>query len=141
MMKFVPPRLRMPARMIVFGSAAVVIAVIAYGWVSVLFLVPFILAAAAGYYLWGGRDSDTAAMIRQQTDERQQNFQLKVQALIGRVMSAAAAVAYLVAVAVKATIWPFAIFVALPALSLFAGWVIYREHGGGRDSSSGVENI
>ncbi len=99
------------------------------------YLVPFILAAAAGYYAWAGRDTDMAAVIRHQADERQAYRQLEMQALVGKVMSVAAVVAYLAAFAVKATLWPFAIFVALPGLTLFAGWVIYREHGDGQTTT------
>ena len=133
MMKSIPPRLRKPVQMIVVGAAATVFAVALYGWVAALYLGPFVLVAAAGWYMVGRRDSDLAAMARRQVDERQAYRQLKMQALVGKVMTVAAVVAFLIAIAVKATLWPFFVFVALPGLAGLAGWVIYREHGEGRE--------
>jgi hypothetical protein len=43
-------------------------------------------------------------------------------------MTLASAIGYLVAVAVKAPLWPFAIALGLAGVSQLAGWVIYREH-------------
>ena len=90
---------------------------------------PVIVVGGVGYYVWSGRDSDSAAMLRRQVDERQAYRQLKIQALVG----GGAAVAYLAAFAAKATLWPFVIFLALFVVALLAGWVIYRERGDGRD--------
>jgi hypothetical protein len=137
MMRPVPPRLRAPLIMLAGGAVVAAVAVAAYGWGSLLRLGPVIIVSAAGYYVWGGRDSDSAAMIRYQVDERQAYRQLKILALVGRVMGGGAAVAYLVAVAAKATLWPFAIFLALFGVATLAGWVIYREPGGGQDESPG----
>lgn len=136
MNRSIRPRLRTPLKMIAGGLVTIAITVAVYGWVTVAVLGPIVVIAAAGYYLWGGRDSDVGALIGHKADERQVNLQLKMQALVGKVMSVAAAVAYLVAFAVKATLWPFGIFIALPALTLFAGWVIYRDHGGDQDVGS-----
>jgi hypothetical protein len=47
-------------------------------------------------------------------------------------MGVGAAVAYLAAFAAKSTLWPFAVFLALFVVALLAGWVIYREPGGGQ---------
>lgn len=135
MMNSIPPRLRTPVMMIIFGAVFAAIAVAAYGWGSLLHLGPVIVAGPAAYYVWGGRDSDSAAMIRRQVDERQAYRGLKIQAVVGRVMSIGASVAFLAAWAAKATLWPFEIFLALFAVALFAGWVITREHGDGRDDS------
>lgn len=134
MMRLVPPRLRAPLIMLVGGP---VIAVAGYGWGSLLRLGPVIIVSAAGCYVWSGRDSDSAAMIRYQVDERQAYRQLKILALVGRVMGIGAAVAYLAAIAAKATLWPFAIFLGLFGVATLAGWVIYREPGGGQDESPG----
>ncbi len=65
------------------------------------------LVVAAGLWLVAGRDSDAGAITRRQVDERQAWQRLQVQALVGRVLAVAVAIAYLVAVAGKATLWPF----------------------------------
>ncbi len=131
MTKGIPPRLRAPLRVGAVGVAAGAAAVAAHGWGSPVYLVlvPFVVLLALGYYAWGGRDSDTAAVLRREVDERQAYRRLRVQALVGRVMSLAVAAAYLVAVGVRATLWPFGIALALPVLATAAGWVRYREHG------------
>lgn len=137
MMRSIPPRLRSPLIMLACGAVLAAVAVAAYGWGSLLRLGPVIILAPALYYVWGGRNSDPAAMIRYQADERQAYRQLRIQAVVGRVMSGGASIAFLAAWAAKATLWPFAIFLALSVVALLAGWVITRERGEGRDERSG----
>ncbi len=137
MMRSIPPRLRAPLMMLVFGVAVAAVAAAAYGWGSLLRLGPVIILGPAVYYVWGGRDSDSAAMVRHQVDERQAYRQLRIGAVVGRVMSIGACVAFLAAWAAKATLWPFEIFLALFVVALFAGWVITRERGDSRDNSRG----
>ena len=137
MMRSIPPRLRAPLMMIVFGAVFAAVAVAGYGWGSLLHLGPVIIAGPVVYYVWGGRNSDSAAMIRQQPDERQAYRGLKIQAVVGRVMSIGASIAFLAAWAAKATLWPFEIFLAIFVVALVAGWVITREHGDGRDDGPG----
>ena len=137
MMRSIPPRLRAPLMMIVFGAVFAAVAVAGYGWRSLLHLGPVIAAGPVVYYVWGGRNSDSAAMIRQQPDERQAYRGLKIQAVVGKAMSIGTCVAFLAAWAAKATLWPFEIFLALFAVALLAGWVITRERGDGRDDSPG----
>ena len=137
MMRSIPPRLRAPLMTLVFGAVFAAAAVAGYGWGSLLHLGPVIIAGPAVYYVWGGRNSDSAAMIRQQPDERQAYRGLKIQAVVGRVMSIGASVAFLAAWAAKATLWPFEIFLALFVVGLLAGWVITRERGDGPDDSPG----
>ncbi len=137
MMRAIPPRLRAPLMMLVFGAVFAAAAVAGYGWGSLLHLGPVIIAGPVVYYVWGGRNSDYAAMIRQQLDERQAYRRLKMQAVVGTVMSSGAGIAFLAAWAAKATLWPFEIFLALFAVAFLAGWVITRERGDGRDDSPG----
>jgi hypothetical protein len=68
-------------------------------------------------------------------------MQLKVAALQGKVMAGAASATYLVVVLGKDTglwpqldVWPFAIPLAVSGVSGLAGWVAYRERGGGDDA-------
>jgi len=137
MLKFLPPRLRIPVRMFVGGSVMTVVGVIISGWVAAAFLVPFVIIVTVWYYHLGGGDSDVAAVVLGQGDERQAYRRLRMQALVGRVLSMAVAVISVVAVAVKATLWPIAVLVALLPLTLLAGWVLYREHPGGREQQVG----
>jgi len=137
MMRSIPPRLRAPLMMLAFGAVFAAVAAAAYGWASLLHLGPVIAAGPVVYYVWGGRDSDSAAMVRQQVDERQAHRGLKIQAVVGRVMSIGASVAFLAAWAAKATLWPFEIFLALFVIALVAGWVMTRERGDGRDDGPG----
>jgi hypothetical protein len=129
MKTFIPARLRAPTIMVIGGAAVVITVGTVHGWSSSASAVPVVILAAIGYYLWAGRDSDTGAVIRHQADERQAALRVKAQALVGQVMSLAAVVTYLIAVAAKATLWPFAILVCLPAATFAAGWLIYRDHG------------
>ena len=137
MMRSIPPRLRAPLTMLAFGAVFAAVAVAAYGWGSLLHLGPVIIAGPAVYYVWGGRNSDSAAMIRRQVDERQAYRELKIQAMVGRIMGAGAGIAFLAAWAAKATLWPFEVFLALFVVALVAGWVITRERGDSRDDSPG----
>ena len=137
MMSSIPPRLRAPVYMLVGGAAIDVIAGAAWGWGSLVSLGPITVAAAVGYYVLAGRDSDFSAMLRDQADERQAYRRLKIQALVGRVMTAAVAIGYLAAAVAKATLWPFAIFVALAGVTFLAGWLVYREHSGAGEQQVG----
>jgi hypothetical protein len=139
-MRFLRPRLRIPAQMVALGAVLAVIFGAVQGWgVAVVMLVSF-SALAAGYYVWGGKDTDRGAIVGSRADERQASLQMKVTALQGKVMTAAAALTYVVVVVGRATfwpkvtVWPFAIPVVLAGLSGGAGWVIYRERGGGDDA-------
>jgi hypothetical protein len=140
MMRFLRPRLRVPVAVAVVGTAANAAVVVSQGWTTAIYVeIPW-LALAVGYYVWGGKDTDVGAVIGSRADERQASLEMKVTALQGKVMTAAAVVAFLIAVAVKATIWPFAIFVVLAGLSGFAGWAIYRQDGGGQDDGVDAEH-
>jgi len=129
MLKFLPPRLRAPVYMLVVGTIAIAVGVSTYGWVTVPMVGPVLLVIVIWYYVAGGRDTDYGAMLRRQSDERQSYRWLKMQALTGKVMSVAAAIGYLVAIAAKATLlWPFGVALGLVAVSQLAGWVLYRNH-------------
>jgi len=65
---------------------------------------------------------------RHQLDERQSQDRLKVQALVGRVLSAAVAVAYIAASAANTALWPWAVLLGLMAISFISGRLIYGEH-------------
>jgi hypothetical protein len=137
MMRSIPPRLRAPLTMLVGGTVIDAVMVAAYGWGALISLGPLTLAAAAGYYVLTGRDIDFAAMLRRQDDERQAYRRLKIQALVGRITTLAAAIALLAAIAAKITLWPFYVFLTVPGITFLAGWAIYREHGDGAGQQAG----
>lgn len=64
MVNRIPPRLRAPVTILMSAVVCVAVAVSVYGWVSVLYLGPFALVAATGYYVLAGRGTDMAAMLR-----------------------------------------------------------------------------
>jgi hypothetical protein len=137
MKRFVPPRLRAPVSMLVGGAVITAIVVPAHGWGTLATLAPLTVVLAVGWYLSGGRDSDFGALMRDKADERQAYRRLKTQALVGIVMSAAVGVAYLAALAAKATLWPLGILIFVPGVTFIVGWVVYREPGGGQGESPG----
>jgi L-alanine-DL-glutamate epimerase-like enolase superfamily enzyme len=137
MTRSIPPRLRAPVYMILGGGMIDALAVAAWGWGSLASLGPLTVAGAIGSYVLARRDSDFAAMLRDQADERQTYRRLKIQALVGRITTLAAVVAYLAAAVAKATLWPFAIFVAVPGVAFLLGWVVYRERNDGREQQVG----
>ena len=137
MMRSIPPRLRAPVIMLVGGAVIDAVAVAAWGWGSLVSLGPLTVLAAVGYYVLAGRDSDFASMLREQADERQVYRRLKIQALVGRITTLAAATAFLAAVAAKITLWPFFIFLTVPNVTFLAGWLIYREHPGAGEQQIG----
>jgi hypothetical protein len=137
MMKFLPPRLRAPVLMLAGGAVICAVAVIGWGWRSLISLGPVTIISVVGYYVLGGRDSDFAAMLREQADERQAYRRLKIQALVGRVTTLAATTAFLAAIAAKATLWPFYIFITVPGVTFLAGWLVYREHPGTGEQQAG----
>ena len=137
-MRSVPPRLRAPVSMLVGGAVIAAVAVPAHGWGTL------VTSRDRSPSSWqpggtcaGGRDSDFGALIRDKADERQAYRRLKTQALVGIVMSVAVGVAYLAALAAKATLWPLGILIFVPGVTFIVGWAIYREPGGGQDESPG----
>ena len=103
----------------------------AYGWISVVEMMPVVVAVAAAFFFLGGREGDAGAIVRHQPDERQAGQQLRVQAFVGRTMSVTAAGAYLIAVLAGATLWPYAVVLGVMVVSFVVGWAIYGERTSG----------
>lgn len=122
------PRLRAPALLAVLSVIPLAIGAATYGWSSLADIVPVVLVVIAALYLWSGRDTDTGALLRREPDERQIHQRLQVQALVGRVLSGAVALAYLIAVAANATLWPWAAMLGVVLVAFVAGRVLYGEH-------------
>lgn len=62
---------------------------------------PILLVVGTFLFVTAGRDTDYGAALRFQFDERQQLARLKTQALVGRVLSIAVAIAYAVVLATQ----------------------------------------
>ncbi len=127
MRRSLPPRWRAPIVLAAAAVAALILGGASHGWASAAYLSPVLVVLIVGCYLWAGRDSDSAAVMRRQPDERQAVIRLKVQAFVGRALSVAVALAYLIAVTTNATLWPFAALLAVLAVSFLTAWLIYRE--------------
>jgi hypothetical protein len=127
MMKSVPPRLRRPLLVLVIGVVALVVIGAIHGWAAVAYIAPIVVVLVIGYYVWGGRDSDLAAIIRLEPDERQADLLIRVEALVGRVLSLAVLVAYIVAISTHVRLWPFAVLLAVPVGAGAIGWAFYHE--------------
>lgn len=56
-------RLVAPAIMIIFGAGLAAAASAAQSWGAAIPIAVIAVVAAAGYYVWGGRDSDMGAMF------------------------------------------------------------------------------
>jgi hypothetical protein len=135
MKRSIPPRLRAGAILVIGAVIVLVIGGATHGWATVGDIAPIPIAIVVAFYLLSGRDSDTGALIRREIDERQAYQRLQVQALVGRVLAAAVAVAYIAASASKVALWPWAVLLGLMALSFLGGRLLYGEHLGGRRPS------
>jgi hypothetical protein len=124
-MRFARGRLRAPLLLLVFGSMMAAVFAVAQGWRSGLATEATVLVGALAYYLASGRDDDMAALIRHDTDERQTSVKVRAQALAGRVVTAAIAIAFVIAVAVRAPVWPFAVLSVVAGGSFAVGLAIY----------------
>jgi MFS family permease len=128
MKRSISPRQRATAILAVGAAIVVAIGGATHGWATLVDIVPIPVILVGAFYVLGGRDSDTGAVVRHQLDERQAYERLKVQALVGRVLSVAVAVAYIAASAAKSALWPWAILLGLMAISFIGGRLIYGEH-------------
>lgn len=135
MTRSIPPRWRAPAILTVAVLASLVAGGATHGWKTVLYVLPIPLAVLVFMYVNAGRDTDYGASLRFQLDERQRLQRLQKQALVGRVLSLAVVIGYPVALAVGATIWPWAVLLGVIAVSFVAGQLAYSERGGGGDAT------
>lgn len=133
-MNALPPRLRPPIIFVLVALVPLLTGGAAYGWASTVFVVPIVVAAAVVIYLAAGRDDDVGAVVRHQADERQADRRLRVQALVGRVMALAVAVAYSIAVATRSTLWPYGVLLGVLVAALLVGWLRYGDRGLSADS-------
>ncbi len=127
------PRMRAPLIVLAGAVIAVIAGGTAYGWSSVPYMAPVLAITVLVPYVLGGRDSDVGAAFRGHVDERQHLQRLKIQALVGRILSVAVAAGYAVAVATHTLLWPWAVLLGIFAIAFVGGWFIYGEPGGTGD--------
>jgi hypothetical protein len=132
----ISPRLRAPALLAAAAVVALAIGGATHGWASVADVVPIPILAVAALFVLGRRDTDPGAAVRRQLDERQAEQRLKVQALVGRVLSLAVAIGYIVASATRASLWPWAILLGLLGVSFLGAWLAYGERGSSRNQDA-----
>jgi hypothetical protein len=122
-------RLRAPAAMIAGGAALAAADAVGRGWKQAIGVVVIAVIAAIGYYIVGGRDSDFGAMVGQKVDERQNLLRTRAQALAGVVVAFTAVVGYVVAIALRDPVWPFALFAGVDAAAFIVGLAIFGARG------------
>ena len=123
-------RLAAPVIMIIGGTGFTAATAAAYGWVAAIAVAAVAVVAAVGYYVWGGRDSDMGAMFGARVDERQSLLRTRAQALALLAGTVAGLVGFMVALALKDPVWPFALILGIEVVTFIAGLAIYRvrEH-------------
>jgi len=122
-----PGRLTAPAIAVIGGAGLALADGIAYGRTAGLSVAVVAVVAAIGYYIWGGRDSDTGAMIGRQVDERQRLLRMRAQSLALLAGTVVGLVGYMVAVARKDTVWPFVLILGVEAVAFVVGRAIYAD--------------
>jgi hypothetical protein len=111
------------ALVLAWFAAFAAAAAIGQGWGAALPLAVAAIPMAFVYYIWGGRDSDFAAMlIGVRADERQALVRTKARAVAGIAMFVAAAICGISALALAHTggwvrNWPFAMVAVVGAIS------------------------
>ena len=100
-----------------------------HGWSGVAYVLPIPIVLVVTLFVLGGRDTDAGALIRRELDERQAHERLEVQALVGRVLSIAVAIAYTIAWATGTTLWPWGAMLGLMVIAFIGGRLLYAEHG------------
>jgi len=122
-------RLVAPAIMIIGGTGLAAAVAVGRGWGAAIPTEVMAIILAVGYYIWGGRDSDTGAMIGQRVDERQVLIRMRAQALAAQAVGIIGLIGYIVAIALKDPVWPFVLFIGVEVVAFIGGLVVYGARG------------
>ncbi|MGD0555324.1 MAG: hypothetical protein ABSA93_10130 [Streptosporangiaceae bacterium] len=122
-------RVVVPAIMIIFGTGLTAAVAVGRGWGAAIPAEAMAVILAVGYYIWGGRDSDTGAMIGQRVDERQALLRMRARALAAQAVGIVGLIGYMVAIALKDPVWPFALFIGVDVIAFIVGLAIYGTRG------------
>jgi hypothetical protein len=129
MRQSVPRRLRAPVILAAVSAAVLVVGGATHGWSGVAYVLPIPIVLVAAFFALGKRDTDTGALLRRELDERQANERLEVQALVGRALSIAVAVAFTIAWATGTMLWPWGAMLGVMAVAFVGGRLVYADHG------------
>jgi hypothetical protein len=124
------------------GSAIAVAFGIRHGWHSAVICEVVVLMTAGLLYLRGAEDTDTGAILGFRADERQQTVKLKAMRLAAVTAIYALAVAFVIAVALKVTYWPYAVLYLVTAASYFVGLGVYgQDREGAQAAAAASEDV
>jgi hypothetical protein len=129
MMKFIRPRWRKPAGVMLAGVVFASAWAIRGGprwWLFVTLVMVAALARAVALYLWAKEDDDVGALAGSRADERQKLVSQRSWALSGRFAMTTAFVGLTVAVALNAAWWwPFLAILAVTGFGYLLGLSSY----------------
>lgn len=120
-------RLRVPIVMAVGGSALTVATLVGFGWERAAGPAVVTVVASVGYYLLGGRDTDTGDLIGGRPDERQLDIATQARALAAFVMIIVSLGGLVVTTAVGHPAWPFILVAVVGAAAFVSGMAVYRH--------------
>jgi hypothetical protein len=118
------------------GSAIATAFGIRLGWKFAVITEAVVLMVAGILYLRAGEDTDTGAILGNRADERQTLIRLKATRLSLLVGLVAIIVAFVIAIAVKATYWPFEVLYFTVVISYFVGLQVYGADRDEADTST-----
>jgi hypothetical protein len=128
MMRFIGPRLRVPAVTALAGTAFAVAWLVRGGptwWVAIAAELT-VLARVVALYALGGADTDEGALAGSRADERQKLVGLRSSALAGKAALAASFVGLTIAIAIKgAPWWPFLVMLIITGFGYICGLSAY----------------
>jgi hypothetical protein len=128
-------RLARPAFAMLSGSAIATAFGIRLGWKFAVITEAVTLMAAFVLYLLGGEDTDTGAILGNRADERQELVTLRASRLCSLVAVCSLVVAFVIAVALKKTYWPFEVLYLVTVISYCVGLGVY----GAKERSGAAE--
>jgi hypothetical protein len=141
MMRFIRPRLRKPLRNALAGTVFAAAWALRGGnaWQLSIVAEVTVLVSAITMYVRAGEDNDGGALAGSRADERQKLLSLRSQALAAKLAAIAAFIGLTIAVAVKATWWPFLVILAVAGFGYLLGLSNYGvgEEVPGDDANDG----
>ena len=120
-------RLRVPIAMAFGGSALTVATLVGFGWERATGPAVVTVLASVGYYLLGGRDTDTGDLSGGRPDERQLGIVTQATALAGQAVSLVALGGWAVTTALGHPAWPFLVVTVVAAAAFVGGIAVYRR--------------